>query len=257
MSIPSLYSTGTLSVANGDTAVTGNGTAWSSQIKYGTLFFVRASLGGSPELFEWRVLGAAGSTTIADAAFTLAAAWEGDDLVDATYFALTGNDGGDIATSVRTLMDRLIGRGLGVVSAGTPVATAYQNNDLVFVRDGNYLAIKDQGILKAVATVLSAFGTVVFGDVTNSPSDRDLYDDGQGDLAAAPDRLLFFSRTEGGFYELITPDTGSGATWSDLVVVRGVTASEVLDELGIHSITVSTDPPSGGVDGDLWFQVGA
>jgi hypothetical protein len=33
------------------------------------------------------------------------------------------------------------------------------------------------------------------------------------------------------------------------------TVQQVLDTLGIHQITVSTDFPSGGVNGDLWFRV--
>lgn len=35
------------------------------------------------------------------------------------------------------------------------------------------------------------------------------------------------------------------------------TVQSVLDELGIHSITISTLDPTGGVDGDLWFKVQA
>lgn len=35
------------------------------------------------------------------------------------------------------------------------------------------------------------------------------------------------------------------------------TVDDVLDELGVHSITISTDDPTGGSEGDLWFKVPA
>lgn len=246
MSVPSLYSDGYITVTNGSTAFTGSGTAWSSQLKRGTVIRVGTA---SCEV--------ASIEDDTHGTFYPAGGWPGDTAAGAAYVAVTGNDGAEIAEYVRTLMERWIAKGGGRTSAGSPVAANFDNNDHIYVRDSNYLAVKDQGVIKAVSAALSAFGTVVFGDVTTTPSERDQYDDGQGPLASAPNQLLFFSRTEGGFYQLIDPDTGSGATWSDLIVIKGPTVAEVLAELGISSITISTDDPSGGSDGDLWFKVGA
>jgi hypothetical protein len=49
-----------------------------------------------------------------------------------------------------------------------------------------------------------------------------------------------------------SPFPSSDGNWT-LVPMPGVSA--VLTALGINSITISTSPPSGGVDGDLWLQV--
>lgn len=49
-----------------------------------------------------------------------------------------------------------------------------------------------------------------------------------------------------------TPD--SDANWTHIPVA---TVAQVLDALGVHSITISESDPSGGVAGDIWFKVGA
>lgn len=243
MSTPSIYSDGTITVENGSTAFSGTGTAWSTQLKRGTQIVVAGVV-------------AVVAAITSDSAGTFAAPWPGDSAEDAGYVAETWNDGADIADSIRQLMERLIGKGMGVVSPGDPVAADYRDNDFIFNRSTGVLSIKDMGILRALLTPNPYDAK---GDVTADPSERDQYDDGQGDLPAAIGReLTFFSLTEGGFYWLITPAVGeTPAVWSDLVSIKGVSASEVLTELGVGHITISTDDPSGGADGDLWFKVSA
>lgn len=207
MSVPSLYDNGTISVTNGSKAFTGSGTAWSTQLKQGT----HINIGG--------MIGVVDSIT-SDTAGLFRANWPGTTQAGVAYVATTWSDGGEIAEYVRTLMERLVGKGLGIVSAGSPVASNFQTNDLVFDRSNSILYIKDQGVLK---TLLSAGGYDAVGSVGSSPSDRDQYDDGQGDLTTYKGKgLTFFSVTEGGFYILLVPDTGGGATWSELISIRGV-----------------------------------
>jgi hypothetical protein len=227
VSTPSLYSDGLITVANGETAFTGAGTAWSTQLKRGTQITIAGVVGIVAEI-------------TGDGAGSFAAPWPGDDGAGVAYLAETWNDGADITEAVRTLITRLIGKGLGVVSPGAPVAADYFDNDLVYDRSNNLLAIKDMGVLR---TLMAPGGYDAYGLA------EDL---GDHDDAAA--KFTYFATDEGGFYVKLSATSGD---WSSLVLLKGVSAADVLTELGVHSITISEDEPSGGVDTDLWFQVGA
>lgn len=68
---------------------------------------------------------------------------------------------------------------------------------------------------------------------------------------------LFASRVDDNLNH--TPDSvdppGDTTEWMYLGPIAGTTVDDVLDELGVHSITISEDNPSGGIDGDLWIKV--
>jgi hypothetical protein len=237
VSTPSIYKDGTITVTNGATAFTGDGTAWSTQLKRGT----EINIGG---------LTATVAEVDGDAAGSFEAPWPGDSAAGADYVAKTWNDGADIAAAIHTLIERMIGKGLGNVASGSPLAANYRDNDIVFDRATGVLLIKDMGVLRAAS---SAGGYDAFG----LAADRGTYDDGQGDLDAAVGRFLtYFATDEGGFYVLLAPaEDETPAVWSDLVVIKGVAAADVLAELGVNNITVSAEDPSGGADNDIWFKV--
>ncbi len=67
---------------------------------------------------------------------------------------------------------------------------------------------------------------------------------------------MFISRVDANLNH--TPDSttpGDTAYWMYVGPIVGVTVQNVLDELGVHKITISTLDPSGGVDNDIWFKV--
>lgn len=207
MAIPALYTDGTLSVEAAATAVTGQSTAWSTQLKRGTHLTIAG------------VTGVVASVE-GDTALTLAAAWAGATAVEAAYVATTWNDGAEIAEAVRLMLERIVGRGMGIVVNGEPVASDLRDNDWVWSRTSGALAIKDQGVLTAL---LQPGRYDASGYTDGSPSDRDQYDDGQGDLAEQIGRgLTFFAINETGFYILLTTAVDMDpAVWSDLVVITG------------------------------------
>jgi hypothetical protein len=227
VSTPSLYSDGTITVTNGEIAFTGSDTAWSTQLKRGTQISVAGVVGIVAEI-------------TGDGAGSFAADWPGESASDAAYVAETWNDGADITEAVRALITRLIGKGLGVVSPGSPVAADYFDNDLVYDRASNIVFIKDMGVLRALM----------------APGGYDAYGlaEDLGDHNDEPAKFTYFSTDEGGFYVKLS---AASADWSSLVLLKGASAADVLTELGVHSITISESEPSGGADNDLWFQVGA
>jgi hypothetical protein len=64
--------------------------------------------------------------------------------------------------------------------------------------------------------------------------------------------FIFISNAAGNLNHAPNTAPASTAYWT---FVPLPTVQQVLDTLGIHQITVSTDFPSGGVNGDLWFRV--
>ncbi|MEJ0012781.1 MAG: hypothetical protein WDM94_09185 [Bauldia sp.] len=229
MSTPSIYTDGTISVEAGSAAFTGSGTAWSTQLKRGT----EINIGG---------LTATVAEIAGDAAGTFVAPWPGETAADADYVAKTWTDGAEIAEAIRLLIERLIGKGLGVVAPGNPVAADYRDNDLVYSRKTGLLAIKDLGVMKAL-TAPGNYGAYGLA------ADRDDHDEDD-------QYFTYFATDETGFYVLLTPaDDPDPAVWSDLVSIAGASAEDVLAELGVHNITISEADPSGGVNNDLWFKV--
>jgi hypothetical protein len=227
MSTPSLYSDGLITVTAGETAFTGSDTAWSTQLKRGSVIHVAGIAGIVAEI-------------TGDGAGSFAAPWPGESATDAAYVAETWNDGADITEALRALVTRLIGKGLGVVSPGSPSAADYWDNDLVYDRANNLLAIKDMGVLRAL---MAPGGYDAYG-LAADLSDHD----------AEAAKFTYFATDEGGFYVKLSATSGD---WSSLVLLKGASVADVLDALGVHAITISADEPSGGVDNDLWFQVGA
>ena len=64
---------------------------------------------------------------------------------------------------------------------------------------------------------------------------------------------IYHNNTPGSGNAPPTLPTQTNAYWQ--LVANSPTVQDVLDDLGINSITISTSDPSGGVDNDLWFKV--
>jgi len=91
-------------------------------------------------------------------------------------------------------------------------------------------------------------------------SDRDQHDN-------APRNFLYFEAPEEGdpvhpplqYLKLsdATADWSEGISAMGAPGADGATVAEVLAELGVNNITISTSDPSGGSNNDLWFKVPA
>lgn len=67
---------------------------------------------------------------------------------------------------------------------------------------------------------------------------------------------LFASRQDGNLNN--TPDSTTPADtayWMYLGPIAGTTEADILAALGITGVIISEDPPSGGIDGNLWLQL--
>src|SRR3990167_11400770 len=85
------YSDGTISIAGGSAALTGIGTAWSTQVRAGdeVAALIAVAGGGSPTPFHWVPVGWVSSVD-SDIAITLLDTFEGDDLVSVQYRIIRG-----------------------------------------------------------------------------------------------------------------------------------------------------------------------
>jgi hypothetical protein len=95
MTLPTYYNTGTASVANGSTAVTGVGTSW--------VAFVAANDYFQANGLSVRILSVTDNTHL-----TLASPWPGSTLSGASYEVEFTPDGVELSGSVRTLLEALI-----------------------------------------------------------------------------------------------------------------------------------------------------
>lgn len=94
MTLPKVYTTGTISVANGSTAVTGVGTGWLNVV-------------GQYDVLRKNGLSVSIESVEANGALTLSEPWPGTSLVDATYQLAVTYDGPDFQLRVRQLLENL------------------------------------------------------------------------------------------------------------------------------------------------------
>jgi hypothetical protein len=103
------YNTGTASVNNGSTAVTGVGTAWLSFLEVDDIF--TNPLTG----IEGRI-----ASVNTDTSLTLAFAWPGATMTNAAYEVRIWPASAELALSVRTILSTLSNGQLGSIAALTP-----------------------------------------------------------------------------------------------------------------------------------------
>lgn len=108
-------------------------------------------------------------------------------------------------------------------------------------RARRYLEIASQ--IENTGIEIRAFGDFVDRDAFDAQSEgfTFLSWDGDGDTITEP---VLFVR-----------DGATAGVWQ--VLEYKVSIADILTELGVTKITVSTENPSGGSDGDLWFKVSA
>lgn len=188
------YSTGTVSVANGGTTVTGSGTAWASVVQAGDLFLVPAQ--GLVAMI----------TAVASNTSITIDAWPGTTISGAAYKIVFASD-------------------------------AIRQSE----RARRYAEIASQ--IENTGIEIRAFGDFVDRDAFDAQSEgfTFLSWDGDGDTITEP---VLFVR-----------DGATAGVWQ--VLEYKVSIADILTELGVTKITVSTENPSGGSDGDLWFKVSA
>jgi hypothetical protein len=218
------YADGTIALTLGSAVVAGTGTAWSTTVKAGDMLLVPVSLGGSPEEFRYEpvVIG----TVDSDAQITLQDEWLGEGIASTTYRIVRGYGWWSGAAANETLIQFLTELGplgLAGVSTGEPNPAEGRENELRCGANGViYQKVAGSWVVRA-----SGFSFDAWGYVDNSPSDRDQYDDGLGDLATSVGAgLTFLSTGEGGFYVLLSVEDATGspivpAVWSDLISLRG------------------------------------
>lgn len=150
MTIPALYSDGTISVANGDTHVTGVGTAFSSILKRGSLIISGQSIGVVASDADSDVP----ADQPGDLAFDLIAPWPGTSLVNSAYTAVIFRSGASFAEGFNDIISRLIGKGMGLVTSGQPLNTEGRDNDFRFDPATGILYFKVAGAWQAFSIQL-------------------------------------------------------------------------------------------------------
>jgi len=135
-------------------------------------------------------------------------------------------------------------------TANIDIATALNDEDTldgVTLADGDLVLVKDQSDPAQNAVI-------VVGATPERAAGFTEFDNYPGLLVAVQE-----GADNAGTFWLCAVDSGGTLDMTPLpfTSMALTTVQQVLDELGIHAITVSTEDPSGGQDGDLWFKVPA
>ncbi len=168
-----------------------------------------------------------------------------DGFEDTMRYVAIGT-GAEIDIAAFTAAARTVAR--VATTANITISTALNNGDTI---DDITLATNDRVLVKS-QTTKSQNGVYVVGAVPARATDFDTYDEHAGTIVAVSEgtanagKLYYGANSAGG-----TLDTTS----IEFVSIVFPTVESVLDELGVHNITISTSDPSGGQDGDLWFKV--
>jgi hypothetical protein len=118
--------------------------------------------------------------------------------------------------------------------------------DGVTVADGDLVLVKDQ-------VDEAQNGIYVVGASPARDAAFDAFDDHSGLLVAVQE-----GNANASTFWLCAVDAGGTIDVMPLLFTKVLlSVQQVLDALGIHAITVSTEDPTGGQDGDLWFKVPA
>jgi hypothetical protein len=234
------YATGTISVENGSTTVSGAGVNWSDFANGLDLLIA----GGSVAVID----GVTGLDEI-----TLKTAWAGATLEGAPYQLLKLSPLRLITPSallgdqVRGVLQKLSAAGVIYTVAGDePDAGVGNDGDFAIKTstlpwtlwlkgDGDWVQ-QSQWVPFRPLGAWSSATTYIVGDLVQH-GDGNFVSNGAGNLNHEP---------------VIAPAPASDANWT-LVPLPGV--SDVLAALGITAVTISDQFPMGGVDGALWFKV--
>jgi hypothetical protein len=108
-----------------------------------------------------------------------------------------------------------------------------------------------------------AGGTGLSIDAFDNYAGRSAFDDEYLNAAGSKFAFLSLNGAAGAGPPIVVyvKNSAAHADWSAPLSIQGAAGADgasvqdVLDELGVHKITISVNPPSGGVDGDLWFRV--
>lgn len=232
MATPSLYSDGAITVTNGSTAFTGTGTAWSTQLKAGSLVKI-----GNDSAYVASITN--------DGAGVFAESWPGDSAADSAYLAVTWNDGRDVLEVFRTLMTQLNGGGVFKSVNGVPLAGDHRENEFIRNRLSNVLYTKDQGVITPItapfgeAVGIWAGGTSRFAlSLSGSPAEVAIdFDDGTADA----DGVLHFSLAVDGDAEMQLPANAAEGDVYDILFTQDGTGSHTISfASGITSAAVRT-----------------
>lgn len=169
--IPDIYTDGQIVVTEGSTTVTGIETAWSTRARRGSLLVVGgviAVVASDPDSDDEQ-------DHPQDLEIELVEPWpgpssppspEGED-----YTLVILRRGSDLASGFGDLIERLVGKGMGLVSVGVPDDADGRDNDFRFDQVSNILYFKVAGAWEAfsINTTFDAFVSTLSG--------RDAYDD--------------------------------------------------------------------------------
>ncbi|ODR93517.1 hypothetical protein AUC70_11670 [Methyloceanibacter stevinii] len=203
--IPALYSEGTIAVENGSTTITGIGTAWSTILRRGSLLRVGqvlAFIASDPSAADEE-------DRPGDFTAELSAPWQGPTTADPeageAYEVNILRDGGALAEGFTDLMERLAGKGMGLVTVGTPLDTEGRDNDFRYDPTTRLLYFKVAGTWDAFTINLR------FSAYVANLAGRDAYDDEDAGFT------VFLEDTEV-WYVRSSPAEG---TWAGPFAYRG------------------------------------
>lgn len=249
---------GTISVANGAVTATGTGTLFSGRD------LAAAELWATPRAGQGTVGGVAATNALGFRVgliaevdprgvypnlgpLPLVSPYYGPALVDVNYELRYGPAIANGATqaSVFSRFTAFLERDAGIVfNSADDVTLGLIPNNSIYIDDVTRTINQWRGgVLEVVATVGAQWTPkgAYAGGTTYAKNDM-----------VQSGNFIFVSNADANLGHAPNTAPGSTAYWTWVPLP---TVQQVLDQLGIHSITVSTDFPSGGVNGDLWFKV--
>lgn len=240
--------TGTVSLTNGQTAFTGTGTGFKARDEGDLLVVFGSSNEVGVVVFSEKPTSNYAGTTYP--------AYGGPSITDGTYFIIPRSANSIVSAVVAQQIQNFLAR----------------ENVLAFEWNGYAEEEADPGTGKITidAEAWADAGEAYVSDTDLGGTDRaDDLADWEGQIVVSSlERVGIWGRAsitaasdESGYTKFTladltgTPTFNAGERVGIALRLAGATVDDVLTALGVNSITVSNSAPSGGVNGDIWFQV--
>jgi hypothetical protein len=238
-------SRGTISVATNASLVTGSGTLFGGRDRGGAQIW--AAPAGSAPVLVGIVAEVDPRGVYNNLQLPLVFPYKGAPLINVAFALLDGAAIANSATqsAIYARFAAFLEQNSGLtLNSADPVDFALVPNNSIFIDDVTRTIYQWRNGVLEVVTVISAMWTprgAYAGGTTYAKND--LVQSGN---------YIFISNADANTGHAPNTAPASTAYWT---FVPLPTVQQVLDQLGIHSITVSTTFPAGGVNGDLWFRV--
>lgn len=238
-------SNGLISIATGASVVTGIGTTFAGKDRAGSE--VVAIVAGGAAIRVGVVAEVEPEGVYSNLSLPIVSPYRGPPLVNVEYELTDGPAINDAATQAAILarFSGDISRNFGLVgnTADDLDYTLVHNNSLIVDEVTSTIYLWRDGVLSVVRVIGDQWKPKGLHSMVATYAINDMVQAGN---------FVFVSNINGNTGNAPNTAPASTAQWT---CVPLPTVQQVLNELGIHKITVSTNFPAGGADGDLWFKV--